>query len=88
MSLTTREQLSRQSWIELPMDNDGIAAVEAMVFPEGQHILRRDGPLLEWRPGVPLNSGDANMDRDPPLNDNVDNYELEPPHKAEIEDYG
>ena len=73
------------------MGNNVIAAVENMTLSEVQHILGRYGPLFEWRPGVPLNNGDSNMDQDPPLNYNVDGYELELPREAEIgvhaEDY-
>jgi len=39
MSLTNGERLNRQSWTELPMGNNIIAAIEAMALSEGQPII-------------------------------------------------
>ena len=83
----TGERLNRRSWTELPMGNNVITAVEAMTLSEGQPILESHGSLFEWRPGVPLNDGDANMYHYPPLNKNVDNYELEPQREIETGAY-
>jgi len=54
MSLSTGERINRRSWTELPMDNVVIARVEAMALAQDQPLLKKTGPLYEWRPGVPF----------------------------------
>ena len=56
MSLATGERLSRRSWKELHMGNDVIAVVEPMAITRDQPLLGEDGPLFDWRPGVPFDN--------------------------------
>ena len=57
MPLMTGERLNRRSWTILPMVIDVIARVEEIALQQGQPLLKREGALFEWRPGVPILDG-------------------------------
>ena len=69
MSLVTGERLNRRSWTELPMDDVVIARVEAMALAQNQPLLKKTGPLFEWRPGLPFIDTPIAQDDEPILMD-------------------
>ena len=58
MSLPIGRRIHSSNWRELPMGADIIVSVEIRALREGQPLLRGNGPLFEWQPGVPVDNKD------------------------------
>ena len=57
MSLATGRRLSRTQWMELPMPQAVIEAVENRAKAEGQPLIQGGCPLFEWRPNRAFQDG-------------------------------
>ena len=59
MSLRTREKIHSNNWVELPITDAIINAVNARGQEEQQPDIRDGTPIFEWRRDIPFNDDDA-----------------------------
>ena len=75
MSLVSGKKISRHQWTKFPMIETAIVRVEALAAHKGQRLLSKDGPLAEWRPNMPINDDEYDVNYELPRADPADTFE-------------
>ena len=76
MCLNTGRPISRRKYKVLPITNLVIKRINELAIKEKQPAIQGETPLIEWRPGVPVDDVDFSTTDMVPVYDNNDNTEM------------